>query len=247
MAINKGGIKRINNRFADSKFIYLDATMNLDLVNDAILPGKDVEKIQVDIKMSSDIKILQMTGKSCSKSSLQKNGNILQIIEHAQKYIVEHGLQDKKGGLISFKKLKVDDVVDENFVDTAAKLLWGNDYKISTGNQTRYFGNTRGYDDMQDCGYIVLIGDYNLPSHVIESQFWNLYGEPADLTNHKVDQLNRMADGTCIKTRKKLYQDPRVHNIYEHSCTAELEQALGRGRLIYGEPKIILVYSSMPL
>ena len=243
----QGGIKRINNRFADSKFIYLDATMNLDLVNDAILQGKIVEKTLVDIKMSDDIKILQVSGISCSKSSLQKNGRISRIIEHAKKHIAEYGLQDKKGGLISFKKLKINDVVDENFVDTAAKLLWGDDYKIATGNQTRYFGNTRGYDEMQDCNYMILIGDYNLPSHVIESHFWNLYGEPADLSTHKVDHLNRMADGSCIKTSKKQHQDPRVHSIYEHSCTAELEQALGRGRLIYGEPKTILVYSSMPL
>jgi hypothetical protein len=40
---------------------------------------------------------------------------------------------------------------------------------------------------------------------------------------------------------------PKRNSIYEHSCTAELEQALGRGRLIYGQSKTILVYSSMPL
>ncbi len=39
----------------------------------------------------------------------------------------------------------------------------------------------------------------------------------------------------------------RLEYIYEHFCIAELEQALGRGRLIYGSAKKILVYSSMPL
>ncbi len=242
----QGEIKKINEQFADTKIIYLDATMNLELVHDALLPNRNVEKIQVDIKMSDAIKILQMTGKSCSKSSLQKNGNVLHIIEHAKKYIAENELQNKKGGLITFKKFEINNVVDENFVDTAAKLLWGDDYN-SRGNQTRYFGNTRGYDEMQDCDYMILIGDYNLPSHALQDQFWNLYGEPVDLTSHSVDHLNRMRDSSCIKTQKKQYLDPRLQSIYEHSCTAELEQALGRGRLIYGKSKTILVYSSMPL
>ena len=155
-------------------------------------------------------------------------------------------LQDKKGGLITFKKFEINNVVDENFVDTAAKLLWGDDYN-NRGNLTRYFGNTRGYDEMQDCDYMILIGDYNLPSHALQDQFWNLYGEPVDLTSHSVVHFNRMPDGSCIKTKKKQYLEPRLQNIYEHSCTAELEQALGRGRLIYGKSKTILVYSSMPL
>ena len=151
-----------------------------------------------------------------------------------------------QGGLITFKKLKISDVVDENFVDTAANLLWGDDYN-NRGNQTRYFGNTRGYDEMQDCDYMVLIGDYNLPSHALQDQFWNLYGEPVDLASHAVEHLNRMRGGSCIKTKKKQFLDPRLQSIYEHSCTAELEQALGRGRLIYGKSKTILVYSSIPL
>jgi uncharacterized C2H2 Zn-finger protein len=242
----QGEIKKINEQFADTKIIYLDATMNLELVHDALLPNRNVEKIQVDIKMSDDIKILQMTGVSCSKSSLQTNNRLLPIIEHAKKHIAEYGLQDKKGGLITFKKFEINNVVDENFVDTAANLLWGDDYN-NRGNLTRYFGNTRGYDEMQDCDYMILIGDYNLPSHALQDQFWNLYGEPVDLASHSVDHLNRMRGGSCIKTKKKQYLDPRLQSIYEHSCTAELEQALGRGRLIYGQSKTILVYSSMPL
>ena len=242
----QGEIKKINEQFADTKIIYLDATMNMDLVYDSILQGKDVEKVQVDIKMSDAIRILQMTGISCSKSALQNNNRLLPIIEHAKKYIAENELQDKKGGLITFKKLEINNVVDENFVDTAANLLWGVDYN-NRGNQTRYFGNTRGYDEMQDCDYMVLIGDYNLPSHALQDQFWNLYGEPVDLASHSVEHFNRMRGGSCIKTKKKQYLDPRLQSIYEHSCTAELEQALGRGRLIYGKSKTILVYSSMPL
>jgi hypothetical protein len=187
-----------------------------------------------------------MTGISCSKSALQNNNRLLPIIEHAKKYIAENELQNKKGGLITFKKLEINNVVDENFVDTAANLLWGDDYN-NRGNQTRYFGNTRGYDEMQDCDYMIVIGDYNLPSHALQDQFWNLYGEPVDLTSHSVEHFNRMRDSSCIKTRKKQYLDPRLNSIYEHSCTAELEQALGRGRLIYGKSKTILVYSSMPL
>lgn len=242
----QGEIKKINEQFADTKIIYLDATMNLELVHDALLPNRNVEKVQVDIKMSDAIRILQMTGISCSKSALQNNNRLLPIIEHAKKYIAENELQDKKGGLITFKKLEINNVVDENFVDTAANLLWGVDYN-NRGNQTRYFGNTRGYDEMQDCDYMVLIGDYNLPSHALQDQFWNLYGEPVDLASHSVEHFNRMRGGSCIKTKKKQYLDPRLQSIYEHSCTAELEQALGRGRLIYGKSKTILVYSSMPL
>ena len=246
--LTQGNIKRINDRFADTKLIYFDATMNMDLVADAILPSKRVEKTSIDIKMKSDIHIHQLNGKTCSKSALGENGNVLNVLNHAKQFIEENGLQDTKGGLITFQKLTINGVEDGEFVTTAAKVIWGDNYESTTSNQTRYFGNTRGYNGMKDCDYLVIIGDYNVPRHVLDNHHWNLYGEPADLTNSQSEHFNRMADGSCIKTRKKKqYHNAKTQGIYEHFCIAELEQALGRGRLIYGSAKKILVYSSMPL
>lgn len=243
----QGDIKRIRNRFADTKLIYLDATMNMDLVDDAIFPGKVVEKTAIDIKMSSDIKIHQLNGKTCSKSALGNNDNVFYVLNHAKQFIAKNGLKDAYGGLITFQKLTINGVEDDRFVDTAAKFLWGDDYESITNNQTRYFGNTRGYNGMKDCDYLIIIGDYNVPEHVLDNHHWNLYGEPANLLSRSVDHHNRMSDGSCSQTQKKQYVDPRTQSIYEHFSVAELEQALGRGRLIYGAPKTILVYSSMPL
>ena len=243
----QGNVKKINDRFVNTKIIYLDATMNIDLVADAILTGKQVEKTAIDVKMSDAIKIHQLNGKTCSKSALGENDNVFHILNHAKQFIMNNGLQNASGGLISFQKLKINGIDDETFVDTAAKFLWGEDYVSTTSNQTRYFGNTRGYNGMKDCDYLVIIGDYNVPKHVIDSHHWNLYGEPANTVCKNVDHFNRMPKGLCAKTKKKQYNDARTQSIYEHFCIAELEQALGRGRLIYGSSKEILVYSSMPL
>jgi len=243
----QGNIKRINNRFADTKLIYLDATMNMDLVDDAILPSKVIEKTTIDIKMSSDIKIHQLNGKTCSKFALGNNDNVFYVLNHAKQFIAKNGLKDANGGLITFQKLTINGVEDDRFVDTAAKSLWGDDYESVTNNQTRYFGNTRGYNGMKDCDYLIIIGDYNVPEHVLDNHHWNLYGEPANLLSRSVDHYNRMSDGSCSQTQKMQYDDLRTQSIYEHFSVAELEQALGRGRLIYGAPKTILVYSSMPL
>jgi hypothetical protein len=245
--LTQGNIKKIKDRFADTKLIYFDATMNMDLVADAILPSKCVEKTSIDVKMKDDIHIHQLNGKKCSKSALGKNSNVLHVLNHAKQFIADNGLQDAKGGLITFQKLIINGVEDEAFVDTAAKVLWGDNYESTTSNQTRYFGNTRGYNGMKECDYLVIIGDYNLPPHILDSHHWNLYGEPANMINSQCENFNRMADGSCIKTHKKQYHDSRTQGIYEHFCIAELEQALGRGRLIYGSAKKILVYTSMPL
>ena len=252
MRISNGGFvqgqfKAIKNRFKKIKILYLDATMNMEIVSDAILQDKKVEEIAIDVKMSEHIKIHQLNGKTCSKTTLGVNDNVNRIIDHAKQFIVEKNLQNTKGGLITFQKMTIDGVEDENFQITAAKQLWGDNYQLVTQNQTRYFGNTRGYNGMQDCDYLIIIGDYNLPSHALESHHWNLYDKPANLTYRSEPHYNRMADGSCSQTDIKRYDDQKLQGIYEHFCIAELEQALGRGRLIHGTPKEILVYSSMPL
>ena len=246
-AFIQGGIKRIIDKFADTKIIYMDATMNLDLVADTIFKNKNVEKTAIDIKMSDDIAIYQLNGMSCSKTKLINDGRFSEIISHVKKQLEKHNLVEKQGALITYKYLAIDGVDDSDFTNTAAKMLWGNDYVERTTNKTRYFGNTRGYDDMKDCDYLVIIGDFNIPEYEIGNTFWNIYNELPNLTSGKTEYLNRMKDGSCTKTYTKSYKDSRIQAIYEHLCISEIEQALGRGRLIHGSAKTIFVYSSMPL
>jgi hypothetical protein len=246
-AFIQGGIKRIIDKYADTKIIYMDATMNLDLVADTIFKNKKVEKTAIDIKMSDDIAIYQLNGMSCSKTKLNNNGRFSEIISHVKKQLEKHNLVEKQGALITYKYLAIDGVDDSDFTNTAAKMLWGNDYVERTTNKTRYFGNTRGYDDMKDCDYLVIIGDFNIPEYEIGNTFWNIYNELPNLTSGKTEYLNRMKDGSCTKTYTKSYKDSRIQAIYEHLCISEIEQALGRGRLIHGSAKTIFVYSSMPL
>ena len=134
-AFIQGGIKRIIDKFADTKIIYMDATMNLDLVADTIFKNKKVEKTAIDIKMSDDIAIYQLNGMSCSKTKLNNDGRFSEIISHVKKQLEKHNLVEKQGALITYQYLAIDGVDDLGFTNTAAKMLWGNDYvERTTGN-----------------------------------------------------------------------------------------------------------------
>ncbi|MDT4289604.1 hypothetical protein RO575_08540 [Methylomonas sp. MO1] len=231
----QSGVKKLHSRFDESPMILLDATLNSTIVEDVIgVSIRNIDHIQYDVKISESNKIIQSSGARISKEYLKRPRNINNIVNH-----IKSSLPSNRGkyGLITFKELES----IEKFPEYMAERIFGHDWQ-NHGHLTRYFGNTRGYNDMKDLDVLIIIGDYKVPQHVVENAYWAIYGDKPNLKTHMVKVPIRTSSNNVVKIDRQ-YINPKVQAIYEHLCLSEMEQAVGRARLIHGENKIVLIYA----
>lgn len=231
----QSGVRRLHPRFDESSMILLDATLNPVIVEDVIGASiKNIDHIRYDVKISESNKIIQSSGVQISKEFLKHSKNTLNIVSHIKSNLPQ---SCGKCGLITYKKL--DSI--ENFPEYMAEKIFGHGWQ-NQGHLTRYFGNTRGYNEMRDVDVLIIIGDYQVPHHVVENSYWAIYGDKPHMSTSMVKVPIRTSSNNVVKIARQ-YVDSKTKAIYEHLCVSEMEQAVGRARLIHNRDKTVFIYA----
>lgn len=120
------------------------------------------------------------------------------------------------------------------------------------GTLTANFNGLRGLDYMKDCKALVIAGRIEPPVWVIEEEARALWPDRELSIGHKnldmVESCYRLRDGTTRPARIRAHPDPLVNRVLMQYRDAELIQAVGRLRAIWGEAgRRLYVLTSVPI
>ena len=101
-----------------------------------------------------------------------------------------------------------------------------------------HFGSIRGLDGWKDFDTVIVAGREQPPPQAIENMARCLFGadpEPLLLTGEYVPQMrgHRMKDGTRTAVMVQVHPDLRVQALVEQVREREIEQMVGRLRLVH--------------
>lgn len=219
----------VNTRFQHVPKLYMDGTANPEVVK-AVVP--EIHYVPVKVKTNPDIKIYQLENGNYTISKLEKEHECAALIVFLRQLVSKY--QDV--GLITYMNLPN----HENFY----KYL-GAQIGVS---KIGYFGNIRGSDIFKDVDCLLIVGRQMNPLDSIKDDAIAVFGEITEFEKGKEDiHMNvpiRMRDGSSRTLIKKVYLDDSVAAVKKHFSDSETLQAIGRGRLIYGKPKDIFLFTS---
>lgn len=219
----------IAERYQNTPTLYLDATSNANVVNRVV---GNINYVSLPIKMKEDINIYQLENFLCSKSKLKSQDQMDDVIDLAKGIVPKYS----NVGVIFYKWTGLFKNNPEELAKRIGASVFG------------HFGNLRGINSFDDCDCILVIGRHAIPVTEIEDYVLALYpDEDISLESSYKEVPIRMKDGRVMTLKNRIYDDPRVNDVVMHMIASETQQAVGRGRLIFGNPKDIYLFSSESL
>jgi len=216
-------IKPISDRYSATPTLFLDATADAAVVNRLL----DVEFHSIAIAPNEDINLYQLQGRTMLKKDFQNAEFRNQVVTGLRALVEKY----ERVGLISYKEIGG---VSGNFSQ------WLGD---QCGIQTvGHFGNIRGSDKFKDVDCLLVVGRYLIPEYALENYCYSVFGE-ASKEKEYADIPVRMKDGNNMSLNNRPFVDARMRHIKKHFSDSETVQAIGRARLIHGNPKDIYLFS----
>ena len=124
--------------------------------------------------------------------------------------------------------------------------------RLSDGVEVAHFGAIRGLDRWKDFDSVIVAGREQMPPREAEAIARCLFGddpEPLLLTGEYVPQMrgHRLKDGTRSAVEVQVHPDPRVQAIVEQTREREIEQMVGRLRLVHrARPARVFLLTNLP-
>jgi VirE-like protein/type III restriction/modification enzyme restriction subunit len=219
---------KIASRYKNTPTLYLDATAEKSVINATI---GDVDFHSIRVKSHESINIYQLENycwsKQRLKNTLLRNELIEQLKDIASRY--------NSVGLITYRNIPS----LTNFDTWLANQL---DINI-----VGHFSHLRGLNVFSDVDCLLVIGRQMIPQLELHNYYHALYNDANEFKQEYIDVPVRMKDGSTKSLNNKIYSDPKVQSIAKHFSLSETIQAIGRGRLIYGKPKDIYLFSNESL
>jgi len=214
----------IADRYKDTPTLFLDATADEAVVKQLI--GVDFHSVV--IKPNDGINLYQLQGRTMLKKEFSnkegfRNQMVVGLKALAAKY--------DNVGLISYKSIKG---VKGNFSQ------WlGNQCGIQN---VGHFGNIRGTDQFKGVDCLLVVGRYLIPDNDLNDYCYGVFGQ-ASTDKEYADVPVRMKGGSSMALNNRPFVDARMRRVKKHFSDSETIQAIGRARLIHGNPKDIYLFS----
>jgi hypothetical protein len=218
-------LKPPSDRHRDIPTLYLDATANPVIIN-RLLP--DVEYHPIRVKAKPDINVYQLYNKTLTQKDLSDEVFLNQVTEGLKSLCGRY----KNPGLITYKNIPSIKNFDAYLADRLGIGLY------------EHFGNLRGVNKFDEVDCLIVLGRYCVNANALESFTYAIFNHSSVQQRLYVDSPVRLKDGTAVLHNSLIHADPETRAISEHFSLSETQQALGRGRLIHGQPKDIFVLSN---
>lgn len=223
-------VRPVQSRYRKVPTLILDATANESVIKQ-VFPDFRFESISVQAK--DDINLYQMFNANITKEYLSDDKKRISIINGLKSIACNY----ENVGLITYKS--IDD--NDSFCEELAAIL---NIKLYA-----HFGNLRGLNSLKNVDCLLVVGRNCIPDDVnrkfAEAAF-NVGSIEYEM-RHYEDRLVRMKSGEAKALSNLLYGNHMLAAAYEHKSTSETIQAIGRGRLIHGNKKVIFLFSNESL
>ena len=223
-------LKQVADRYKDTPTLILDASANSKVI-EKVYPNYKFVKLTV--KINSEINIYQMCNANITKKHLEDAKNLSELVTGLKIFIQDY----KQVGLISYQSIEG----ESKFTETLADKLGVNLFA--------HFGDLRGLNTFENVDCLLVVGRYSLPQNQTEKLAKAIYSVN-ELENDErtyLPKIVRMKSGKAYSLDNRIYNNSLLQSVYEHKSVAETVQAIGRGRLIYGKPKDVFLFSSESL
>lgn len=220
-------LKQVAERYKNIPTLILDASANPKVIEAAY---QNYNFVKIAVKINPAINIFQMCNANITKRYLENKNNLNALVSGLGKFVKQY----KQVGLISFKSIEGDD----SFISTLANKL--------EVNLFAHFGDLRGMNTFENVDCLLVVGRYSLPKMQTEMLAKAIYNvnEFENYDRNYLPKLVRMKSGETFTLDNLIHNNTLLQSTYEHKSLAETMQAIGRGRLIYGKPKDVFLFSS---
>ena len=222
-------MNKVHSRYKDVPTLYLDATANRAVIN-RLLPN--VEYIDLQVKTSDAINVYQASDFNVSKKWLSKQENLDELVKMLKSKVSNNS----NIGFITYKNIEGQTDFDIWLSEETGIKLY------------EHFGNLRGSDKFENVDELYVIGRQHLKPYEFNNLACAVFGD--DCISDVQEWLDcpiRMKHGSSMSIHNKKYIDNRVELVKHHFSDSETLQALGRGRLIHGDPKDVYLLSNESL
>ncbi len=227
-----GRKKTVHERYENIPIIYMDATGNKEVIEKVF--DRDFDEKVISVAPQPNVQVLQYNNRSFSKTSIENNSNIFQIIIDIIK------ANSGNTGVITYK-------------DIQKKLI---DNNIVNEDSSGYFRNIRGTNKFSDFDNLIIAGRFKLPPNTLEDLAACIFGVTEivkskphsefaifDDEYRKKPSFIRLKNGESRLSLPLYNSDETIKLLRKHYEHSETEQALHRLRLVHGSSvkKLILL------
>ena len=250
-ALIQSVIKTKAHRYRNIPTMFLDATANQSVIEE-LLP--DVEFHSVNVESKDYIRLIQLQNYTFTKTELvnlkikdvgltadkrRKGVKFLDDVFYGLKNLAEkYTSTGKTVGVISYKNIP--EITDGTGFDTFPAFLAD---KMSISLYS-HFGNLRGSNAFDNVDCLIILGRYCLDLNTYESNNWAIFNQPPSSIMEYRDSPVRMRDGSIRLLNTLITVDNKSRAISEQCSLSETKQAIGRGRMVHGNPKDIYYLSN---
>ena len=225
-ALIQSQIKPIAERHRGIPTLYLDATAHPNVIQ-RLLPQVEFHAIRVQSR--PDIHLYQLCNATITQQDLRDETRRNRIIAGLKRLIQPY----RNPGLITYMKVPgISSSMDELLAQEIGVPLWG------------HFGALRGVNKFDEVDCLIVLGRYCLNLNEMESYAYAIFNRFNGMDRAYLDSPVRMKDGSVAMLNSLIQTDPQTRAIAEHFSLSETLQALGRGRLVHGQPKDIYYLSN---
>ena len=228
--LNGTVLKEVQPRFKKIPTLILDATAQAAVLQQ-IMPT--VRVANLNVKPNPQVRLFQCQNASFSKTFLDKEQNIEDLVTQLNSLIAQH--QPDAVGLLTYKNITSQPDFDKHL---ASRLEHDGNIVF------RHFGDIRGTNEFDDVNLFFVIGRQDIGNQKVVAKGEVIFGQT--LTHERSNYPNpaRMIDGTARSLNNTVFSDERLAATYDHFCRAETLQAVARARPIQGNPKICYLFTN---